>query len=57
MESGTRIEQLNALGNPVYGLTWASDRRGNEKHVKGYNKPEVVSPPAARVPMPAYAWR
>lgn len=39
-ESKARIEKLNALGNPVFGLTWTSDRKEEEKHAKGHMKPK-----------------
>jgi len=37
-ESMTRIANLNAMGNAVFGLTWTSDRRPDEKHAKGLKK-------------------
>jgi C1A family cysteine protease len=38
-ESLERIAKGNALGNNVFGLTWSSDRRPEEKHAKGLKKP------------------
>merc|ERR1712007_319802 len=38
-ESLKRIEAGNALGENVFGLTWTSDRKENEKHAKGHKKP------------------
>merc|ERR1712232_852493 len=38
-ESLKRIEAGNALGEPVFGLTWTSDRKEHEKHAKGHKKP------------------
>lgn len=34
-----RIEAGNSLGEAVFGLTWASDRKAHEKHGKGHKKP------------------
>jgi len=45
-ESQTRIAKLNSLGDAVFGLTWTSDRRPEEKHAKGYKKPEGFVPTA-----------
>jgi len=41
-----RIEKLNAKGNPVFGLTWTSDRKDHEKHAKGYKRPAGFVPTA-----------
>lgn len=45
-ESIVRIEKLNALGNPVFDLTWTSDRKEGEKHAKGYKRPRDFVPTA-----------
>jgi hypothetical protein len=45
-ETVDRIEKLNAQGNPVFGLTWTSDRKDHEKHAKGYKRPAGFVPTA-----------
>lgn len=45
-ETLNRIEKLNAKGNAVFGLTWTSDRKPEEKHAKGHKKPAGFIPNA-----------
>jgi len=45
-ETLDRIEKLNAQGNPVFGLTWTSDRKPEEKHAKGFKMPADFVPTA-----------
>jgi C1A family cysteine protease len=35
-----RIADLNSKGDAVFGLTWTSDRKDDEKHAKGHLKPK-----------------
>jgi C1A family cysteine protease len=63
-ETLTRIEKLNKLGNPVFGLTWTSDRKDHEKHAKGHSKPKdfvpnapVYQPKRARRSPASIDWR
>jgi len=46
-KSKTRVAHLNALnGEPVFGITWMSDRYEEEKYKKGLKKPEGFVPTA-----------
>merc|ERR1712000_394436 len=45
-ETLTRIKELNAKGNSVFGLTWTSDRKPHEKHAKGLRRPADFVPTA-----------
>jgi len=46
-ESQDRVAKLNALNpEPVFGITWMSDRLPEEKHQKGHKKPDGFVPTA-----------
>jgi len=47
LESKDRVVKLNALNpEPVFGITWMSDRHEEEKYKKGHKKPQGFVPTA-----------